>query len=74
MLIANALRVSKQEICESEELTQSGIKFLVQPNPFSLHAPVTVDELKRRHDKKRATKILSLFNNDRRGEVAPFSI
>ena len=74
MLIANTLRVSKRSICLSEDLTQSGIKYLIQQNPFSLNAPITEDELKRRQDTKRAIKILSLFNNDRRGDMAPFSI
>lgn len=46
----------------------------MEENPFSLKQPVTREELEQKHQVKRSAKILSLFNNDRRGAQAPFSI
>lgn len=74
MLVANTLKLSRQTIYESEELTKSGLRYLVEANPFSLKEPVTREELERKRQIKRSAKILSMFNNDHRGAEAPFSI
>lgn len=73
MLIANALKASKLQVAE-DDLTRSSLKFLTEINPFSLSPPVSKEQLAAKFAVKRSAKILSLFNNDRRGSLAPFSI
>ena len=57
MLIANSLQISTLQISD-QELTQSGVEFLIEYNPFSIEKFMTKEELQEKNEVKRTKRIL----------------